>query len=87
MKFSRLVDGGTCEYEVSIVSGNFPQDIKEGEHGAFIVQCVDAPKKYDIVLDDGERLVVVWTNADDMIGAYLVRYAAWPYDWKQWIPR
>ena len=95
MKFQRLKGDSAEDYEVTIVGGGFPENIREKiiDHntqritGEIFVESDVAPKKYDIIIDDGECLVVVWTNADKMRGAYHVHYAAWPYEWKQWIPR
>jgi len=87
MKFRRLKGEGFDEYEVTIVGGSIPDDAKEKDVGVIIILSDTKPKRCDIIIDDDERLAVVWTDASEMNNAYLVQYAFWPIDWKKWLPR
>lgn len=93
MKFKRFTKEGVEEYDVTIVGGSFPDNIREKivDHnvqritGEVIVTGDTRPKKYDIIIDEDESLVVVWTDAGEMMGAYHVQFAAWPCEWRQYI--
>lgn len=86
-KFMRLNGDNVDKYDVLIIDGHIPPDIRERDTGSMLVQSSTPPKRFDIIIDTNEKLVIVWRNAYEMRGAYLVEYAAWPLDWKQYIPR
>lgn len=83
-EFKRPSDGRLEPYSVEVVHG-WPIS-EDDETGKLAVKSDRCPERYDIIAEFGDKFAVVWTKAWPLGGMYIVDYALWPKDWRQYFP-